>query len=102
MLVGGGANLVGALVVVSGTNAYSSKLMQSWLFVQCLSGIWAGVLGANSPFLNGIVAGIPSIAVALMVGERMPWPMAVIAWFLVPASALVAAAVMRFMRKRGP
>ena len=102
MLVGGGINTIGALMVIFATGPYDSRLAGSWAFVQCISGVWAGVFGANSPFLNGMVAGLPAVVLGLVLGSKLPWPFVTMTWFLVPASALVPAAVMRFMRRRGP
>lgn len=102
MLIGGGINVIGALVVVFGVAPNNPNVPASWMLVQFLSGIWAGVFGANSPFLNGMVAGLPAVALSLLFSDRVHWLFAVMAWFLVPASALVAAAIMRFMRKRAP
>lgn len=102
MLVGGGINLIGALVVIFGVAPGNPNVAASWILVQFLSGTWAGVFGANSPFLNGMVAGLPAVALSLLFSDRVPWLFAVMAWFLVPASALVAAAIMRFMRRRAP
>jgi hypothetical protein len=102
MLIGGGINVIGALVVIFGVAPNNPNVAPAWLLAQFLSGIWAGVFGANSPFLNGMVAGLPAVALSLLFSDRVHWLFAVMAWFLVPASALVAAAIMRFMRKRAP
>ena len=102
MLIGGGLNLVGALVVLFGVAPNNPNVPGSWMLVQIVSGVWAGVFGANSPFLNGMVAGIPAVALSLIFSDRVHWVYAVMSWFLVPAAALVAAALMRFMRRRGP
>ena len=93
---------MGALLVLFGTAPNNPRLISAWAFVQCLSGVWAGVFGANSPFYNGMVAGLPALALALLFGPQLSWPFVIMAWFLVPASALLAAAIMRFMRKRQP
>jgi len=100
--VGGGINLIGALIILLGSAPQNARVLGPWAFVQCISGVWAGVFGANSPFFNGVVAGLPAVVLALLIGSRLPWPFAIMAWFLVPAAALLAAAIMRFMRKRGP
>ena len=34
------------------------------------AGVWAGVLGANSPFLHGLVAGVPALVLGLMIPAR--------------------------------
>ena len=100
ILIGGGINVIGALLVIFGTAPGNPRLIGGWAFVQCISGVWAGVFGANSPFYNGMVAGLPALLLALAFGPQLPWPFVIMAWFLVPASALLAAAIMRFMRKR--
>jgi hypothetical protein len=102
MLIGCGTNIIGALVVIFGVAPNNPNVAGSWILAQFISGVWAGVFGANSPFLNGMVAGLPAVALALLFSDRVHWLFAVMAWFLVPAAALVAAAVMRFMRKRAP
>ena len=102
MLIGCGINIIGTLVVIFGVAPNNPNVAGSWMLVQMISGVWAGVFGANSPFINGVVAGIPAVVLALLFSGRVHWEFAVMAWFLVPASALVAAAVMRFMRRRGP
>jgi hypothetical protein len=102
ILIGCGVNIIGALIILFGTGPQSARALGPWAFVQCISGVWAGVFGANSPFFNGMVAGLPAVALGLLSGPRLPWPFVIMAWFLVPASALLAAAIMRFMRRRGP
>jgi len=100
ILIGCGINIVGALIILFGTGPQTPRLLGPWAFVQCISGVWGGVFGANSPFFNGMVAGVPAVVLALLFGPQLPWPFVIMAWFLVPASALLAAALMRFMRKR--
>ena len=102
LLVGCGINLIGALIVVFAVAPDSPKLAGSWLLVQFISGVWAGVFGANSPFLHGVIAGLPGLLIALLWGPQLPWPFAVMCGFMVPAAALVATAIMRYMRRRGP
>jgi len=102
MLIGCGINIIGALVVIFGLAPNNPDIAGSWMLAQFISGVWAGVFGANSPFLNGIVAGIPAVVLSLVFGDRVPWLLSVMAWFIVPAAALVAAALMRFMRRREP
>ena len=81
--------------------ASDDRVASAWALVQFLSGVWAGVLGANSPFLHGLVAGLP----ALVLGLVMPSPLPRSSWsWLVrsrPSAALLAAALMRFMRRQG-
>jgi len=102
MLVGGGLNVIGALAVIFGVAPNHPDITGSWMLVQFVSGVWAGVFGANSPFLNGIVAGIPAVVLSLLFNDRVHWLLSVMAWFIVPAAALFAAALMRFMRRREP
>ena len=96
-------SLVGALIVLFAMgHAGDSRHASAWALVQFLSGVWAGVLGANSPFLHGLVAGIPALVLGLAISSPLPAQFVVVAWFLAPAAGLVAAAVMRFMRRRAP
>ena len=103
LLVSGVINLLGALLVIlamPGT-ASDSRIASAWALVQFLSGVLAGVLGANSPFLHGLVAGIPALVLGLVLPSPLPAQFVVVTWALVPAAALLAAAIMRFMRRRG-
>lgn len=101
LLVSGIINVAGALLVLLGMGAASDdRIAAGWALVQFLSGVWAGVLGANSPFLHGVMAGLPALVLGLAVGNAMPPQYVVMSWFLAPAAALVAAALMRFMRRR--
>ena len=102
IVVGCGINIIGVVIILFGAGPQSARVLGPWAFVQCISGVWAGVFGANSPFLNGMVAGLPAVALALLFGRWLPWPFVIMAWFLVPASALLAAALMRYMRRRAP
>jgi len=105
-----GALLVSCLISVAGAmivlfamgSASDSRHASAWALVQFLSGVWAGVLGANSPFLHGLVAGIPALVLGLIVASPLPLHFVSMAWFLAPAAALLAAALMRFMRHRRP
>jgi len=81
--------------------ATDSRVAATWTLVQFLSGVWAGVLGANSPFLHGLVAGVPSLVLGLAIASTLPTQFVALSWFLAPAAALVAAALMRFVRHRG-
>jgi hypothetical protein len=102
LLVSGAINLLGALLVIlamPGT-ASDSRIASAWVLVQFLSGVWAGVLGANSPFLHGLVAGLPALALGLVLPSPLPTEFVIVTWFLTPAAALIAAALMRFMRRR--
>jgi hypothetical protein len=102
-LISGAINLVGALLVIipMAANASDNRVASAWALVQFLSGVWAGVLGANSPFLHGLVAGIPALVIGLALPSALPLQFVAVAWFLAPSAALVAAALMRFMRRRG-
>ena len=53
-----------------------------------------------SPFLHGLVAGVPALLLGLVLTSPMPAQFVVVTWALVPAAALLAAAIMRFMRRR--
>ena len=104
LLVSGTINLVGALLVIYAMPGAASneRVASEWVLVQFLSGVWAGVLGANAPFLHGLVAGLPALALGLVVPSSLPTQFVVITWALAPTAALLAAALMRFMRKRAP
>ena len=103
LLVSGAINLVGALLVILAMPGAASdnRIASAWALVQFLSGVWAGVLGANSPFLHGLVAGVPALVLGLVLPSPLPAQFVVVAWALVPSAALLAAALMRFMRRRG-
>ena len=68
-----GALLVSCLISVAGAlvvlfvigSASDTRHASAWALVQFLSGVWAGVLGANSPFLHGLVAGMPALVLGL-------------------------------------
>jgi hypothetical protein len=102
LLISGAINLLGALLVILAMPgaASDSRIASAWVLVQFLSGVWAGVLGANSPFLHGLVAGLPALVLGLALPSPMPAQFVIVTWFLAPAAALLAAALMRFMRRR--
>jgi hypothetical protein len=102
LLVSGVINLGGALLVAFAmpASAGDDRIAAAWALVQFISGVWAGVLGAGSPFLHGLVAGVPALLLGLAVGTRLPPQYIVVSWFLAPAAALLAAALMRYMRRR--
>jgi len=101
LLVSGVISAGGALVVLFGmASANDERIAATWALVQFLSGVWAGVLGANSPFLHGLVAGVPALVLGLAIASPLPPQYVALSWFLAPAAALVAAAVMRFLRHR--
>ena len=102
LLVSGAINLLGALLVIFAMPGAASneRMAATWVLVQFLSGVWAGVLGANSPFLHGLVAGLPALALGLVLPSSLPAQYVVVTWALAPTAALLSAAMMRFMRRR--
>ena len=102
LVISGLLNVVGTLLVLLAMpgHATDERLAAAWGLVQFLSGVWAGVLGANSPFLHGLVAGLPALALGLLLPSPLPPQFVVVSWFLAPSAALIAAAIMRFMRRR--
>jgi hypothetical protein len=101
LLVGGLINVAGAMLVLFAMPAASDdRVAAGWALVQFLSGVWAGVLGANTPFLTGMAVGIPALALGLAIASPLPTQYVIVAWFVAPAAALVAAAMMRFKRRR--
>jgi hypothetical protein len=103
LLVGGFINIAGSLLVLLAMPAQASddRVAAAWALVQFLSGVWSGVLGANSPFLHGLLAGAPALALGLAISSPLPPQFVIVSWALVPAAALIAAALMRFIRRRG-
>lgn len=103
LLVSGFISLAGALWTLFGmANAGDERVAAAWALVQFLSGVWAGVLGANSPFLHGLLAGVPALVLGFAIQSALPVHFVAMAWFIAPAAALIAAAIMRFMRHRAP
>lgn len=101
LLISGVINAGGALLVLFAMGgAADARIAATWTLVQFISGVWAGVLGANSPFLHGLVCGVPALALGLLVPGSLPARFVLVAWFLAPAAALLATAIMRFMRHR--
>jgi len=101
LLVSGVINAGGALLVLFAMGgAGDARMAGTWTLVQFLSGVWAGVLGANSPFLHGLLAGVAALILGLLIASPLPPQFVVVAWFLAPAAALFAAAIMRFLRHR--
>jgi len=104
LLVSGMLNLGGALGILLAMpgSAGEGRIAATWVLVQFISGVWAGVLGANSPFLHGLVAGLPALVLGLALPSPLPAQYVVVTWFLVPSAALIAGMIMRFMRRRAP
>ena len=102
LLVGGVINVAGSLLVLFAMPATASddRVAAAWALVQFLSGVWAGVLGANSPFLHGLAVGLPAVALGLLIPSTLPPQFVIVCWALAPSAALLAAALMRFMRRR--
>ena len=94
--------MLGALFVIllMPGGAGDARMAAAWVLVQFLSGVWAGVLGANSPFYHGLVAGLPALVLGLLLPSSLPAQFVVVTWFVAPSAALLAAAIMRFMRRR--
>jgi hypothetical protein len=104
VLVGGLINIVGSLLVLFALPATASddRVAAAWALVQFLTGVWAGVLGANTPFMHGVVTGLPALVLGLVIAGTLPPQFVVVCWALAPSAALLAAALMRFMRRRAP
>jgi len=104
LLVSGVLNLAGALGVLLAMpgHATDGRIAATWALVQFISGVWAGVLGANSPFLHGLVAGLPALVLGFAVSSSLPAQYVIVTWFLAPSAALIAGMTMRFMRRRAP
>jgi hypothetical protein len=102
LLVSCAINFIGALLVIFVMPAHASadRVASAWVLVQFLSGVWAGVLGANSPFVHGLVAALPALVLGLVLPASLPMQFVVITACVAPSAALLAAAVMRFMRRR--
>jgi len=103
LLVSGVINLAGALLILFAMQGTASddRVAAAWALVQFISGVWAGVLGANSPFLHGLVAGLPALLLGLAFRNQLPPQYVAVSWFLAPSAALLAAALMRYLRRRG-
>jgi hypothetical protein len=102
LVVSGLLNLAGTLAVLLAMpgHATDGRTAATWALVQFISGVWAGVLGANSPFLHGLVAGLPALALGLTLSGAPPAQYVVVTWFLAPSAALIAGMLMRYRRKR--
>jgi hypothetical protein len=104
LLVSGLLNLGGALAVLFAMpgGATDGRVAATWALVQFISGVWAGVLGANSPFLHGMVAGLPALVLGLALTSPLPAQYVVVTWALAPSAALLAGMLMRYRRRRQP
>lgn len=104
LLVSGALSLLGALATLLALSGQVSdaRLAATWSLVQFISGVWAGVLGANNPFLHGLVAGIPALIAGLLIPSPLPRQFVLMAWFLAPCAALVAGLLMRARSRRAP
>ena len=104
LLVSGVINVAGGLLALLALpgSATDERIAAGWCLVQFLSGVWAGVLGANSPFLHGVIAGLPALVLGLTSPSPLPKHFVAVSWALAPCAALIAAALMRFMRRRAP
>lgn len=102
LVVSGVLDLAGALVVLFAMPGHASdaRIAAAWALVQFISGVWAGVLGANSPFLHGLVAGLPALVLGLALPSSLPAQYVMVTWFLAPSAALIAGMMMRFKRRR--
>ena len=101
LLVSGVISVGGALsLLFAGGSMNDARIAAAWCLVQFLTGVWAGVLGANTPFLTGLVAGLPALALGLLVPSPLPAQLVIVSWFIAPAAALIAAALMRLMVRR--
>jgi hypothetical protein len=102
LLVSGCINLAGALAVLFAMPGHASdgRIAATWALVQFLAGVWAGVLGANSPFLHGLVAGVPALVLGLALASPLPAQYVIVAWFLAPSAALLAGMLIRYRRRR--
>ena len=98
VLSAAGAALV--LLAMPGS-ASDERVAATWVLVQFIAGVWAGVLGANSPFLHGLVAALPALVLGLVFRGVLPLQFIVVSGAMAPAAALIAAAIMRVMRRRG-
>ncbi len=93
----GGAALV---LFAMPDGASDTRVAATWVLVQFIAGTWAGVLGANSPFLHGLVAALPALLLGLMFRGVLPAQFIAVSGAIAPTAALIAAAIMRFMRRR--
>ena len=94
-------NVAGASLLLFAPGSMSDeRIAAGWCVVQFLTGAWSGALGANSPFLHGLVTALPALALGLLIPSPLPAQLVVVAWFISPAAALIAAALMRLLARR--
>jgi hypothetical protein len=100
LIVGAALSAIGGSVVLArydiGPSAPNADPAAAWAFVQSLAGVWAGVLGAGSPLLHGLVAGLPAFVLGAWLGHTLPLHFDALAYFLAPVAAVIAAAAMRY------
>jgi hypothetical protein len=103
LLVCGVINIGGSLLVLLAMpdTASNDRIAAGWVLIQFITGVWAGVLGANTPLVHGLVVGLPALALGLLIDSVLPTQFVAVTYAVVPAAALLAAALMRFMRRRG-
>jgi hypothetical protein len=103
LLVSGVISVGGAALVMLAMpgSASDERVAAGWVLIQFIAGVWAGVLGANSPFLHGLVAALPALVLGLLFRGVLPVQFIVVSGAIAPTAALIAAAIMRFMRRRG-
>lgn len=102
LLVSGVINVGGSLLVLLAMPASASndRVAAGWVLIQFITGVWAGVLGANTPLIHGLVAGLPALVLGLLIDSVLPAQFVAITCAVVPAAALLAAAIMRFRHRR--
>jgi hypothetical protein len=102
LLVSGVLSAGGSLLVLFALpdGANGERAAAAWVLMQFIAGVWAGVLGANSPFYHGVVAALPAVVLGLAIRSGLPAQFVVVSGAIAPAAALIAAAIMRFMRRR--
>jgi hypothetical protein len=102
LLVSGVISAGGAALVLFAmpTGASDERVAAGWVLVQFIAGVWAGVLGANSPFLHGLVAAVPALVLGLLFRGVLPLQFIAVSGAIAPTGALIAAGIMRFMRRR--
>ena len=74
LLVGGGINVAGTLIILFAMpgNTSPDRMAAAWALLQFLSGVWAGVLGANTPLMHGLAVGLPALVLGLLSPSVLP------------------------------